>query len=125
MTGINRLRDGVVRLFGDQPAAGAQCCCHAPQDFRGIAEVHEKQAAVHEVVGGGLDVIAREVAPAHLDVRLTQIAEEPRINLPATTCPFAPTRSESQRTTEPPPAPTSRQRHPVSTPIASRYRKVC
>src|SRR5581483_10900109 len=42
----------------------------------------------------------------------------------ARTEPPAPTRSQSHRVIDPPPAPTSRHRHPGPTPIASRYRVV-
>lgn len=76
-----------------------------------------------QVVAARLERVGEDVMAADLD-RGPEVAEE-RVSMSvATTRPSAPTWSASQRATEPPPAPTSRHRHPGATPTARRRSKV-
>jgi hypothetical protein len=81
VSGIKRLNNAEIGVFGDQPAPRAQRRRHAPQYVSGIIHVHQERPAVNEIVCGWLDVILRDVAAAHLHVRRAQIAEKPRIQI--------------------------------------------
>ena len=119
VSGIKRLNNAEIGVFGDQRAPRAQRRRHAPQYVSGIIHVHQERPAVNEIVCGWLDVILRDVAAAHLHVRRAQIAGTPdpvRPRRPAQRYP--PARKASA-------PPSQRQRRPPdnASPAGHRYRR--
>jgi hypothetical protein len=66
-----------VGFFQDKPATGRHRGRHLVQRHNGLGEMGQDEAAVHEVLGTGLQIPNRDVMLAHFD-RVGEAAEARR-----------------------------------------------
>ena len=107
-------RDVGVEVLDEKPATGAQRRHHAAERRHPLGKVHERRVARARDrsglsgSGSSTTLCRRTSTLAGVALRSSHRASRSV----ASTWPDSPTRVASQRATEPPPAPTSRQRHP-------------
>ena len=122
--GVQRRDREAVGFFDQEPASGAQRGHQAIEDALPVGQVHDQSPAVHEVEARPGKVGDRDVGFDDVEVVRVDLPEEAAVDVDRRNPPLRAGLPAEVAATDPPPAPTSRQRQPDATPSARRRRMV-